>query len=276
MIKLIVPINIGPYGGDEDYRCCQSAATSKVSGFGILAAGDLASRERHGFGTGDEVILDSLIGGAGLTATTHYFVHVIDGTDFKLCANGVDADAGTAVNVTTDATGVTVTRVVVNPFYGITSRRRETDNCVNSESQPGGMNTDLEIAHYLDGSQVTGAEFGASTRFGVCCEYDLTIDLSGNVRAVFTGRDAIEIFLNEVSVYSRASDATEGYEWWRDNMGVDPVTNEHALYPITDSVTIPMSGAACGDVIEIRTTSGAVHATEAEFTGLGWTATINR
>jgi len=272
--RLITPINIGDYGGEPDYRCCQSAATSYVSGFPIAESGDLATRDRHGFQTGDEVILESLTGGAGLSASTHYYVYVVSSSEFKLCSSFANAQAGTAVNVTTNATNVTLSRVVSNPHYGITSRRFDSANTTPTETTASGSSP-LEIS--LNTSQTTaGTQFSSTVRFGVCCAYDITLDLSGWLRATVSGLDSIEILQNGVQVYYKESDATEGHDWWRDNMGVDPVTNPHATYPFTDSVTIIMDQQACGDVIEIRCLSNSVHATEAEGSGfsIGWTITV--
>lgn len=272
MSRLITPINIAPYGAGDDYRCCQSAATSYVSGINIVAATDIATRPRHGFGTGDEVYLDSITG--GLTAG-HYYVHVIDGNTFHLCASYADALAGTSVNVLTDATAFTLTRLPLNPHTGITSRRWEATNTTQYDTTTG-VNNPLDIIVYT-GQLSAGAEFSGSVRFGVCCAYDLTIDLSGHMRAVFDGRDWIEVLLNGVRKYYKESSAAEGYVYWRDVFGVDPVTNEHATYLFEDSVTILMDQLTCGDVIEIRGGSGAVHATDPEIwvPDIGWTATVN-
>ena len=274
MIKLIAPINVAPYGDPDDYRCCQSSAASVVRGTSISAATDIATRDRHGFSTGDEVILDSITGGAGLVTTTHYYVHVLDGSTFLLCASHADALAGTPVNVSTDATAFTLTRIVSNGHTGITSRRFVFSN-TNQFETSSGLTSPLDITVY-SGQLSAGTVFSGSVRFGVCCAYDLTIDLSGNMRAVFDGRDWIEVLLNGVRQFYKESSAADGAAWWLANHGI-VVTNPHATYPHTDSVTIILDQLVCGDVIEIRGASGTVHATDPESWApdIGWTATIN-
>lgn len=269
MSHLITAINIGQYGGDPDWRCCQAdGVPSYVGDISIEESNDEATRPLfHGFNPDglfpDEVVLKAKTGGAGLTLETHYFVYVIDEFTFQLCASSADAITGTPVNVTTDATGVRLQRVLTNVYTGITNRAFTNDHTFNGE--------DVGPGNYMIyfGQDSAGNEFGGSVRFGICCAESIYFEMTGALRAAFDGRDWVEILLNNVQVYYKESSATEGQEYFDTVLfpGDPPGTHTpgaHDVYEFSENVSVPLDPLVCGNVIEIRGASGAVHATEAE------------
>lgn len=68
------------------------------------ASNDSVTFTSHGMSTGDKVNFLSLTGGAGLTAGTTYYVIFNGISSIKLAASLADAQAGTAINFTTDIT----------------------------------------------------------------------------------------------------------------------------------------------------------------------------
>lgn len=79
---------------------------TQVTGGVIEADDDIYTKSGHGFNTGDALKLVSLSGGSGLTAgTTYYFIKLSTSTG-KLASSFANAVAGTAVDVTVDATSV--------------------------------------------------------------------------------------------------------------------------------------------------------------------------
>ena len=83
---------------------------TQVTGGAIEADDDIYTKADHGYVTGDDVKLVSLTNGTGLTAGTTYYFHRIDDDTGYLCATFADAVAGTAVNVTVDASSVVLVR----------------------------------------------------------------------------------------------------------------------------------------------------------------------
>lgn len=82
-----------------------------LTGGSITAASDVYTKTSHGLHTGDEVKLNSLTGGTGLTAGTTYWVNVLSANTAEFCATFANAEAGTQINVTTDATNVSIDHV---------------------------------------------------------------------------------------------------------------------------------------------------------------------
>lgn len=76
----------------------------------ITASTDVAAKTGHGLLTGDRILYGAGSGGSGLTDATYYYAIKVDADSFKFATTRANAIAGTAVNVSTDATGVTVTK----------------------------------------------------------------------------------------------------------------------------------------------------------------------
>lgn len=80
-----------------------------VTGCTAAASTDVISKTAHGFSNNDDIVFTSLTGGAGLTANTvTYWVIDANADDFKVSATR----GGAAVNITTDYTALTATRVI--------------------------------------------------------------------------------------------------------------------------------------------------------------------
>lgn len=99
--------DLGP-GGDD--RVIIAAAESNVTGGAITASTNVYSKTGHGFKTGDRLKLVSLTGGTGLTATSQYYFYRIDADTGYLCNSPILAEAGTAIDVTLDASSVVLAR----------------------------------------------------------------------------------------------------------------------------------------------------------------------
>jgi hypothetical protein len=84
------------------------SGVAPVTGCTAAASTDVVSKTAHGFSNNDDIIFSSLTGGAGLTATTTTY-WVIDATadTFKVSTTR----GGGAVNITTDYTDMTATRL---------------------------------------------------------------------------------------------------------------------------------------------------------------------
>ncbi len=76
----------------------------------IEADDNIYSKATHGFETGDRLTLNSLTGGTGVTAGQIYFFHKLTSGTGYLCSTLAAALAGTAINVTLDATNVSLTK----------------------------------------------------------------------------------------------------------------------------------------------------------------------
>jgi hypothetical protein len=82
--------------------------TAPVTGCTITASTDRINKVAHGFNNNDDIIFSSLTGGAGLTANTvTYWVINANADDFQVSATR----GGAAVNVTTDYSDATATRL---------------------------------------------------------------------------------------------------------------------------------------------------------------------
>lgn len=88
-------------GADDDLN-----SGTTVTGGAIEADDNIYTKAAHGFVTGDRVLLDSLTGGTGLTAGNYYYFHRLSSSTGYLCSTPALAAAGTAINVTLDATDV--------------------------------------------------------------------------------------------------------------------------------------------------------------------------
>ncbi len=96
-----------------------TAATPVTAG-AIAATGDIYTKAANGFLTGDALKLVSLTGGTGLTAgTTYYYIKSTDDTG-KLASSYANAIAGTAVDVTVDATSVVLVKAPVTSTCAVT------------------------------------------------------------------------------------------------------------------------------------------------------------
>ena len=80
-----------------------------VTGCTAAASTDVISKTAHGLSNNDDIVFTSLTGGAGLTANSvTYWVINANADDFKVSATR----GGAAVNITTDYSNMTATRVI--------------------------------------------------------------------------------------------------------------------------------------------------------------------
>lgn len=85
-----------------------SANPPTVTGASIEASTDLVTAAGHGFWNGARVNLSAITGGAGLVVTQDYYWIYVSSTTGKLASSSANALAGTPVDVTTNANGVTM------------------------------------------------------------------------------------------------------------------------------------------------------------------------
>lgn len=93
----------------QEYPDMPSGNGTAITGGAIASATEIYTKTAHGLVTGQRVALTSLTNGAGLTAGTIYFFHRLSADTGLLCGTHANAVAGTAVNVTSDATSVVLT-----------------------------------------------------------------------------------------------------------------------------------------------------------------------
>lgn len=93
----------------QEYPDMPSGNGSAITGGTITASTDVYAKTAHGLVTGQRVVLTSLTGGTGVTAGSYYFFNRIDANSGYLCSTVANAIAGTAVNVTADASAVVLT-----------------------------------------------------------------------------------------------------------------------------------------------------------------------
>lgn len=98
------------FAGTE-YYIDTDATDRTVTGGTIAQSNDVYTKTAHGFHTGDAVLLDSLTGGTGLTAGNTYYVNVLSSSTAEFCSTFANAEAGTQINVTVDASNVNVTHL---------------------------------------------------------------------------------------------------------------------------------------------------------------------
>lgn len=87
------------------------ATDAVVTGGTITASSDVYTKTAHGFHTGERVLLNSLTGGTGLTAGNTYYVNVLSANTAELCSTLANAVAGTQIDVTVDASAVSLTHL---------------------------------------------------------------------------------------------------------------------------------------------------------------------
>lgn len=90
------------------------SSLSTITGGAIEESDNVYTKTAHGLATGDAVSLTSLTGGTGVTAGTLYYFHRLTADTGYLCSSAANAAAGTAINVTLDATNVVLTPVDTN------------------------------------------------------------------------------------------------------------------------------------------------------------------
>lgn len=96
--------------GSADARFALAADGSAITAGSITASGDAYSKTSHGLNTGDRVVLNSLTGGTGLTASEQYWFSKTSANAGLLCSSLENALLGTAVDVTLDASSVSLTK----------------------------------------------------------------------------------------------------------------------------------------------------------------------
>ncbi|GEP42198.1 autotransporter-associated beta strand repeat-containing protein [Brevifollis gellanilyticus] len=92
----------------QTFTALASTRIIALTGVTISAATDLFTKVDHGLFTGDSVTLTTITNGAGLKQGSNYFVIRVSDDTFKLAISPADAEFGSAVNVTTNRTGVVV------------------------------------------------------------------------------------------------------------------------------------------------------------------------
>lgn len=93
----------------QEYPDLPANNGTAVSGGAIAAATEIYTKTAHGLVTGQRVVLTSLTGGTGLTAGTAYFFSRTGADTGLICSSLANAIAGTAINVTADASSVVLT-----------------------------------------------------------------------------------------------------------------------------------------------------------------------
>ena len=94
-------------------------ALTSVSG---ANTGDLFTKAAHGLLTGDPVVITFASGFTGLTTGTKYYVIKASADTFQLASTRANAEAGTAVAITADGTGATVTKTENLAAFGFDRR----------------------------------------------------------------------------------------------------------------------------------------------------------
>lgn len=93
----------------QEYPDMPTGNGTAITGGAITASTDVYAKTAHGLVTGQRVVLTSLTGGTGLTAGNYYFFSRINADSGYLCSTVANAIAGTAINVTLDASSVVLT-----------------------------------------------------------------------------------------------------------------------------------------------------------------------
>lgn len=96
---------IGAKGASIIANLTVNTPTAKT--FTAVAATDICTAAAHGMQTGLKLQVSNSGGGlpGGLAAVTDYFAIVLDANTFKLASSLVNAQAGTAIDITTAGTG---------------------------------------------------------------------------------------------------------------------------------------------------------------------------
>lgn len=101
---------------DPDFPTNNGTALTSVTG---TAATDLMGKTAHGLVTGRRVKVTFASGFTGLTTGTIYYAIRVDADTFKLATTLANAYAGTAINISADGTGATVTPTeAITGFFG--------------------------------------------------------------------------------------------------------------------------------------------------------------
>lgn len=90
------------------WRLTEFSHPDNVTSATAAASTDLITAAAHGLNTGDEVLLSAITGGTGLTAGTEYYVIRISASTLKLATTAALASAGTPIDITSNATGITL------------------------------------------------------------------------------------------------------------------------------------------------------------------------
>lgn len=77
-----------------------------VTGITAEADDDILTKTGHPFQTGDALLLKAVTGATGLVDETAYWAIRLGANTFKLASSYANAIAGTAINITTDGTGI--------------------------------------------------------------------------------------------------------------------------------------------------------------------------
>jgi hypothetical protein len=80
-----------------------------LTGVAGTASTDVLTKADHNLATGQQITITFASGFTGLTSGTTYYVIRVDSSTFKVATTAANALAGTAIDITADGTGATVT-----------------------------------------------------------------------------------------------------------------------------------------------------------------------
>jgi len=162
------------------------------------------------------------------------------------------------------------------PAFQRTDAVLEDDATAVDETSPSGYYTwELFLAQCPDGGDLVANPFQQTDRvyegtvtFGVCCASEVVLELWGNIETYVIDADPydwIEVKLNG----TRVLDA-DGYQQAIADGAADPSLTEARPSGGVYTVTIPIVDAPCGNVIEIKASTGDVIANN----GVWWRAKV--
>ena len=122
-----------------------------------------------------------------------------------------------------------------------------------------------------------GVVVSGSIQFGVCCSSYAYLTMWGQMRgqAAYDGDDWCQVYVNGVLAWEHSSDNTEARDYW-DTYGGDPniADMDFSTYQYSEGITLTLDPSrACGNIIEIRSSSGSATISQAELdasTGSTW------
>lgn len=114
-----------------------------------------------------------------------------------------------------------------------------------------------------------GVVCSGSIQFGVCCASYAYMTMWGQMRgqSAYAGDDWCKVYVNGVLQWEHSSDNTEGRDYW-DTYGGDPniADLDFSTYQYSESITLTLDPSrACGNIIEIRASSGSATISQAEL-----------
>jgi hypothetical protein len=102
--------NVGGFTEIIEYPDMPTNNGTALTSVTAEADDDLLTKAAHGLETGDPFIITFASGFTGLTTATKYYAIKASSSTFKAATTRANAEAGTAINITADGTGATVTK----------------------------------------------------------------------------------------------------------------------------------------------------------------------